>query len=73
MYRSKSLEAIHQLDPADRKHTIQVLKELIASPKVTEDDRAMYQRFLADRDPFAPKPPEHPMIVAFRKRWQYLN
>jgi hypothetical protein len=58
---------------ADRQHTIQICRELIADPKTSEDDRGMWKRVLADRDRFAPEPPEHPAIVAFRKRWRYLN
>jgi len=60
---------------ADRQHAIQVLRELIASPITNEDDRTMYQRFLADRDPFAPPAPElkYGVIAEFKRRWRYLN
>jgi hypothetical protein len=60
---------------ADRQHTIQVLRELVVDPKTSEDDRDMYKRFLADRDPFAPAAPElkYGVIAEFKKRWRYLN
>jgi mRNA-degrading endonuclease YafQ of YafQ-DinJ toxin-antitoxin module len=73
MYKSKSLEALHQLDPIDRKRTVQVLRELVNDARISEDDRDMYNRFLAARDPFAPQPPDHPLIAEFKKRNRWLN
>jgi hypothetical protein len=76
MYKSKSEEALRQTHPEDRKRTIQVLKELINSPKTGEDDRDSWKRALRTYDRFAPEVqdlPEHPMFVEFRKRWAYLN
>jgi hypothetical protein len=60
---------------ADRQHTIQICRELLASPKTNEEDRKLYQRILyrAVGDPFAPHPPDHPLIAEFKKRWRYLN
>jgi hypothetical protein len=58
---------------ADRQHTINVCRELIADPRVSEDDRGMYMRFLKARDRFAPEPPEHPIFAEFRKRNRYKN
>jgi hypothetical protein len=58
---------------ADRQHTINICRELIADPKTSEDDRDMWKRVLAARDPFAPKPPDHPLIAAFKKRNLWLN
>jgi hypothetical protein len=78
MYKSKSL-AIDESDYIraleNRKHAIQVLRELVVDPKTSEDDRDMYKRFLADRDPFAPAAPElkYGVIAEFKKRWRYLN
>jgi hypothetical protein len=75
MYKSKSLEALHQLDPIDRKRTVQVLRELVNDARISEDDRDMYKRFLAARDPFAPAAPElkYGVIAEFKKRHRYLN
>lgn len=76
MYKSKSEEALRQTHPEDRKRTIHVVKELINSPKTSEDDRDSWKRALSTYDRFAPEVqnlPQHPLIVAFRKRWQFLN
>jgi hypothetical protein len=76
MYKSKMEEALRQTHPEDRKHTISVLKELINSPKTSEDDRDSWKRILSTYDRFAREVqnlPEHPLIVSFRKRWQFLN
>jgi hypothetical protein len=58
---------------ADRQHIINVCRELIADPKTSEDDRDTWKRILAARDPFAPQPPDHPLIVVFKKRNRWLN
>jgi len=76
MYKSRSLST-DESDPIralqNRKHAIQVLRELVVDPRISEDDRDMYKRFLADRDPFAPAAPEltYGPIAEFKKRHRF--
>jgi hypothetical protein len=60
-------EIRHKKKADDIKHTIQIAKEMICDPSTSEADRGLWQRVWAARDPNAPKPPDHPLIAAFKK------